>query len=79
MSQIHAVITGVGGYVPEYILDNHELSAMMDTNDEWITSRVGIKQRRILKDPNVGTSFLASKAIEDLFRKPELNLKKLIW
>lgn len=69
MSQIHAVITGVGGYVPEYILDNHELSAMMDTNDEWITSRVGIKQRRILKDPNVGTSFLASKAIEDLFSK----------
>lgn len=69
MSQIHAVITGVGGYVPEYILDNQELSAMMDTNDEWITSRVGIKQRRILKDPNVGTSFLASKAIEDLFSK----------
>ena len=69
MSQIHAVITGVGGYVPEYILDNHELRAIMDTNDEWITSRVGIKQRRILKDPNVGTSFLASKAIEDLFSK----------
>lgn len=69
MSQIHAVITGVGGYVPEYILDNHELSAMMDTNDEWITSRVGIKQRRILKDANVGTSFLAAKAIEDLFSK----------
>jgi 3-oxoacyl-[acyl-carrier-protein] synthase III len=69
MSQIHAVITGVGGYVPEYILDNHELSAMMDTNDEWITTRVGIKERRILKEPNVGTSFLAAKAIEDLFSK----------
>jgi 3-oxoacyl-[acyl-carrier-protein] synthase-3 len=69
MSQIHAAITGVGGYVPEYILDNHELSAMMDTNDEWITTRVGIKERRILKEPNVGTSYLAAKAIEDLFSK----------
>lgn len=69
MSQIRAAITGVGGYVPEYVLDNHELSAMMDTNDEWITSRVGIKERRILKDPNTGTSFMAAKAIEDLFSK----------
>jgi 3-oxoacyl-[acyl-carrier-protein] synthase III len=74
MSQIHAVITGVGGYVPEYILDNHELSAMMDTNDEWITTRVGIKERRILKEPNVGTSFLAAKAIEDLFSKILFNV-----
>ena len=69
MSQIHAVITGVGGYVPEYILNNHELSAMMDTSDEWITSRVGIKERRILKEPNTGTSFMAAKAAEDLFAK----------
>lgn len=69
MSQIHAVITGVGGYVPEYILNNHELSAMMDTSDEWITSRVGIKERRILKEPNTGTSYMAAKAAEDLFAK----------
>lgn len=69
MSKINAVITGVGGYVPEYILNNQELSTMMDTNDEWITSRVGIKERRILKEPNTGTSFLAAKAIEDLFAK----------
>ena len=69
MSKINAVITGVGGYVPEYILNNHELSTMMDTNDEWITSRVGIKERRILKEPNIGTSFLAAKAIEVLFSK----------
>lgn len=69
MSQIHAVITGVGGYVPEYILNNQELSTMMDTNDEWITTRVGIKERRILKEPNTGTSYLAAKAIEDLFSK----------
>ena len=69
MSKINAVITGVGGYVPEYILNNQELSTMMDTNDEWITSRVGIKERHILKEPNTGTSFLAAKAIEDLFSK----------
>lgn len=69
MSKINAVITGVGGYVPEYILNNQELSSMMDTNDEWITSRVGIKERRILKEPNTGTSFMAAKAIEDLFAK----------
>jgi len=69
MSQIRAVITGVGGYVPDYILNNHELSAMMDTSDEWITSRVGIKERRILKEPNTGTSFMAAKAAEDLFAK----------
>lgn len=69
MSQIHAVITGVGGYVPEYVLNNHELSTMMDTSDEWITSRVGIKERRILKKPNTGTSFMAVKAAEELFAK----------
>jgi len=69
MSKIHAVITGVGGYVPPYILNNQELSTMMDTNDEWITTRVGIKERRILKGKNMGTSFMAAKAIEDLFAK----------
>ncbi|MBP6611470.1 MAG: ketoacyl-ACP synthase III [Paludibacter sp.] len=69
MSQIRAVITGVGGYVPDYILNNQELSAMMDTSDEWITSRVGIKERRILKEPNTGTSYMAAKAAEDLFAK----------
>ncbi len=69
MSKLRAVITGVGGYVPDYILNNQELSTMMDTNDEWITSRVGIKERRILKEPNLGTSFMAAKAIEDLFTK----------
>jgi len=69
MSKINAVIKGIGGYVPEYILNNEELSTMMDTNDEWITTRVGIKERRILKEPNTGTSFMAAKAIEDLFSK----------
>ena len=56
MSQIHAVITGVGGYVPEYKLTNEELCRMVDTNDEWITTRVGIKERRILKGKNLGAS-----------------------
>jgi 3-oxoacyl-[acyl-carrier-protein] synthase III len=69
MSKIHAIITGVGGYVPEYILTNQELSTMMDTSDEWITTRVGIKERRILKEPNTGTSYMAAKAAEDLFSK----------
>ena len=69
MSKIHAVITGVGGYVPEYILDNQELSTMMDTSDEWITTRVGIKERRILKESNAGTSYMAVKAAEELFAK----------
>ncbi len=69
MSKIHAVITGVGGYVPEYVLNNQELSTMMDTSDEWITSRVGIKERRILKEPGAGTSYMAVKAAEDLFSK----------
>jgi 3-oxoacyl-[acyl-carrier-protein] synthase-3 len=69
MSKLRAVITGVGGYVPDYVLNNQELSTMMDTNDEWITTRVGIKERRILKEPNKGTSFMATKAIEDLFAK----------
>jgi 3-oxoacyl-[acyl-carrier-protein] synthase III len=69
MSAIKAVITGIGGYVPEYILNNQELSTMMDTNDEWITTRVGIKERRILKEKDSGTSFMAAKAIEELFLK----------
>lgn len=69
MSKIHAVITAVGGYLPEYILDNDELSTMVDTNDEWITTRIGIKERHILKKENTGTSFLAVKAVEDIFKK----------
>jgi len=69
MSKINAVITGVGGYVPDYVLTNEELSTMMDTSDEWITTRVGIKERRILKDKELGTSFMASKAVEDLLAK----------
>lgn len=69
MSKITAAITAVGAYVPEFRLTNKILETMVDTNDEWITSRTGIKERRILKDPDKGTSYLAIKAAEDLLRK----------
>ena len=64
-----AVITGIGGYVPDYILNNQELSRMVDTSDEWIMSRVGIKERHILKEPGLGTSYLGARAVKDLFCK----------
>ena len=64
MSKISAAITAVGGYVPDFVLTNKILETMVDTNDEWITSRTGIKERRILKGTNKGTSFLAIKAAE---------------
>ncbi|MEZ4874500.1 MAG: beta-ketoacyl-ACP synthase III [Flavobacteriaceae bacterium] len=69
MSKITAAITAVGAYVPEYVLTNQILETMVDTNDEWITARTGIKERRILKDKDKGTSFLAIKAAEDLLKK----------
>lgn len=69
MGKINAVITGVGGYVPEYILNNEELSRMVDTNDEWITTRVGIKERHILTEEGLGTSYLARKAAKQLIEK----------
>lgn len=73
MSRITAAITAVGAYVPEYRLTNAILETMVDTNDEWITSRTGIKERRILKDPDKGTSYMAIKAAEDLLQKRKLN------
>lgn len=69
MGKINAVITGVGGYVPDYILNNEELSRMVDTTDEWITTRVGIKERRILTEEGLGTSYLARKAAKRLIQK----------
>ena len=62
MSKITAAITGVNGYLPDYVLNNEELSKIVDTSDEWITSRTGIKERRILKGEGLGTSHLAEKA-----------------
>mgnify|MGYP002626030648 CR=1 FL=1 len=69
MGKINAIITGVGGYVPDYILTNEELSRMVDTNDEWIMTRVGIKERRILSEEGLGTSYMARKAAKQLLQK----------
>ncbi|WP_178986469.1 beta-ketoacyl-ACP synthase III [Winogradskyella helgolandensis] len=77
MSKITAAITAVGGYVPEYVLTNKILETMVETNDEWITSRTGIKERRILKEDGKGTSFLAIKAAEDLIQKTGLDPKEI--
>ncbi|MDR2285801.1 MAG: 3-oxoacyl-ACP synthase, partial [Sphingobacterium sp.] len=69
MSKIHAAITAVNGYVPDYILTNKELETMVDTNDEWIVSRTGIKERRILKGEGLATSDLAVPAVKELLEK----------
>ena len=69
MSNINAVITGVGMYLPEYRLTNDELSKMVDTNDEWIMSHMGIKERRILKDKDKASAFMGAEAVKDLLRK----------
>lgn len=77
MSEISAAITAVGGYVPEYVLTNQILETMVDTNDEWITSRTGIKERRILKEEGKGTSYLAIQAAKDLINKKGINPKDI--
>ncbi|MEN8879217.1 MAG: beta-ketoacyl-ACP synthase III [Polaribacter sp.] len=69
MTKTTAAITAVGKYVPDYILTNKELETYVETNDEWITSRTGIKERRILKGEGLGTSYMAIKAAEDLLQK----------
>jgi len=73
MSDISAAITAVGAYVPEFRLTNKVLETMVDTNDEWITTRTGIKERRILKDKDKGTSYLAIKAAQDLLSKSKVD------
>ncbi len=77
MSKITAAITAVGAYVPDYVLTNDILATMVDTNDEWITSRTGIKERRILKDKDKGSSFLGIKAAEDLIAKKNVDPKEI--
>ena len=71
---VKAAITAVGGYVPEHILSNQDLEKMVDTNDEWIVSRTGIKERRILKDPEKATSYLAIEAAKDLIEKNNIDV-----
>ena len=73
MSRIHAAITGIHGWAPEDVITNDDLSKMVDTNDEWITSRTGIKQRHILKDPSKATSDMAAEAVKGLLEKTNTN------
>lgn len=77
MSKIRAAITGVGGYVPDYILTNKELETMVETTDEWITTRTGIKERRILKGENKGVSILGIEAVKDLLAKTKVDPKEI--
>ena len=77
MSKITAAITAVGKYVPDYVLTNKELETLVDTNDEWITTRTGIKERRILKGEGLGTSYMAIKAAQELFQKSNIDPKEI--
>lgn len=69
MSKIHAAITGVQGYVPDYVLTNKELEKMVDTNDEWITTRTGIQERHLLKGKDKGSSVMGIEAVKGLLKK----------
>lgn len=77
MTKIRAAITGVGGYVPDYILTNQELETMVETTDEWITSRTGIKERRILKGANQGVSVMGIAAVKNLLEKTKTDPKDI--
>ena len=77
MTKIRAAITAVGGYVPDYILTNQELETMVDTNDEWIVSRTGVKERRILKGENQGVSVMAVKAVKEMLAKSNTDPKDI--
>jgi 3-oxoacyl-[acyl-carrier-protein] synthase-3 len=77
MTKTRAAITGVGGYVPDYILTNQELETMVETSDEWITTRTGIKERRILKGDNVGVSVLGIEAIKNMLAKTKTDPKEI--
>ena len=77
-NRLRAIITGVGAYYPDYILDNEELSQMVDTSDEWIMTRVGIKERRILKDPTKGSAWLGAQAVKDLFEKTQTGRSRFV-
>lgn len=77
MGSIVPAITSVGAYLPDYILTNQELETMVNTDDEWITSRTGIKERRILKGEKQGTSVMAVKALEQLLERSDTDPKDL--
>jgi len=77
MNKITAAITAVGSYVPDFVLSNQVLETLVDTNDEWITTRTGIKERRLLKEEGKGTSFMAIKAAQNLLEKANLDPKDI--
>lgn len=77
MTKLRAAITGIQGYVPDYILTNKELEKIVDTNDEWITSRTGIKERRILKGENQGTSVIGIEAVKGLLAKTNTKAEEI--
>jgi 3-oxoacyl-[acyl-carrier-protein] synthase III len=77
MNKVRAAITAVGGYVPDYVLTNKELETMVETTDEWITSRTGIKERRILKGENQGVSVMAIQAVKRMLEKSKTNPKEI--
>ena len=76
-SKITAAITAVGGYVPEYRLTNAELEKMVDTNDEWILTRTGIAERRILKGQNLGTSDMVVPAVQEILDKRKIGAEEI--
>ena len=77
MTKLRAAITGVQGYVPDYILTNKELETMVDTTDEWIVSRTGVKERRILKAEGKGSSDLGAEAIKGLLKKTNISAEEV--
>ena len=77
MSKIHAAITGIESYLPDYILTNEELSKMVDTSDEWIMTRIGIKERRILKGEGKGTSDMGAEAVKRLLKKTNTSPEEI--
>ena len=77
MANLRAAITGIGAYLPEYRLTNDEISKMVDTSDEWIMQRIGIKERRIVKDPEVATSDLGAWAVQELLKKTRTKASQI--
>ena len=77
MKKLNAAITAVHGVVPEKVLSNKDLEQMVDTNDEWIVSRTGIKERRILKGKDKGTSVIGAKAVEGLLKKTNIDAQEI--
>ncbi|WP_020527299.1 beta-ketoacyl-ACP synthase III [Flexithrix dorotheae] len=77
MKKVRAVIRGIEGYLPDYVLTNQELEKLVDTSDSWITERTGIKERRILKGENMGTSYMGIKAVEKLLKKTDTSAEEI--